>query len=205
MDGNTSPDAKRARTSAGGGKNTPRESSDLSSPAALPDGGGHAASRSMTARSHGAAPEGELDPIFDDPVVGDEIEGLMGEPPSVSDDKELELVRQHAVEDPQSIRAYITKRARELAIEEGCPHSQPLVTWEDDQSSASTCGQYQANLIGNVNMQAGSNLRDTSLMPLLRGSRRKKKKKNTSRKKGRRKLPAQETPAVCRVRSSRMW
>ncbi|CAM9492661.1 unnamed protein product [Pylaiella littoralis] len=48
--------------------------------------------RSMTARPDGAAVEGEEDAIFDEPMVGEELEGLMGEPPSVSNESALALI-----------------------------------------------------------------------------------------------------------------
>lgn len=165
MEGGTSPDAKRARTSADGGqtnsKNTAAAAAALYPAAGCSSGGAAAAAAapgSMTARSRGAAPEGEPDPIFDDPVVGEEIEGLMGDPPSVSDDEELAAVRKHAIESPETVRAFIKERARSLAIGAGCPHSLPLVTWKDDPASAVTCGKHQAHLIGNVDLQVCTQL-----------------------------------------------
>ena len=112
MEASSSPDAKRARISRSVDPKDEGSNSNSGSPA-LADGEGAAAppaARSMTARSHGAAPEGEYDPLFDDPVVGEELEGLMGDPPSASQEEEVEKLREHTISDPGSVRDYIATR-----------------------------------------------------------------------------------------------
>ncbi|CAM9826201.1 unnamed protein product, partial [Pylaiella littoralis] len=81
----------------------------------------------MTARPDGAVVEGEEDAIFDEPMVGDELEGLMGEPPSVSNESALALIKEHATTHPETIRDFIANTAARLAIESGCVHEAPLV------------------------------------------------------------------------------
>lgn len=167
MEGTGSPDAKRARIDADLeiiGKETSTAGAAAGA-AAAEEREATPASRSMTARSRGAAAEGEYDPIFDDPVVGDEITALMGEPPSVSAEEEVEKLRLRAVKSPETLRAYIADRAKELAIAAGCPHQLPLVTYKEDPVAARTCGQHQASLLGNVDLQV-SNAAGTAVVCL---------------------------------------
>ncbi|CAN0185869.1 unnamed protein product [Pylaiella littoralis] len=82
----------------------------------------------MTALPDGAAVEGEEDAIFDEPTVGEELEGLMGEPPSVSNESALALIsKKHATTHPETIRDFIADTAARLAIESGCVDEAPLV------------------------------------------------------------------------------
>ncbi|CAN0376546.1 unnamed protein product [Pylaiella littoralis] len=84
--------------------------------------------RSMTARPHGAAAEGGEDAIFDEPMVGEELEGLMGEPPSVTNESALALIsKKHSTTHPETIRDFIVDTAARLAIESGCVDEAPLV------------------------------------------------------------------------------
>ncbi|CAM9175591.1 unnamed protein product [Ectocarpus sp. 12 AP-2014] len=147
MEASSSPDAKRARVSISGDTQREETSSGETGGAAAP------ASRSMTARCIGSAPEGEYDPLLDDPVVGEELEGLMGDPPSASQEPEVLKLLDAAMKDPESIRAYIATRAKELAMGKGCKHTAPLVTWREDSDAARTCGQHQASLLANLDMQ----------------------------------------------------
>ena len=95
---------------------------------------------SMTARSHGAAAEGEDDPLFDDPLQPTEIcPGLLrNDPPSTSSEDAARQVLEHARRDPETIRSFIREKAAELA-KGVCDHQQPLVTWQDDPATT-TCG-----------------------------------------------------------------
>lgn len=90
----------------------------------------------------------------DNPVLGEEIDGMMGDPPTVSEEEEvMKLLRDHAVSNPAAIRAYIVERAKELAIGASCRHTVTLATFREDSDAAQTCGQHQASILGRVNMQ----------------------------------------------------
>lgn len=115
----------------------------------IPDAVGAASSRSMTARPDGAAGEGEEDSLFDEPIEGEELEGFMGEPPEVA----LALIKEHAIYHPETIRGFVTDTLRRLAMESGCVHQAPLVTWKDDKTAAETCGNHQARLLGEFGLQ----------------------------------------------------
>ncbi|CAN0423604.1 unnamed protein product [Pylaiella littoralis] len=88
-------------------------SSSSSSPreSAIADSAVVAERRSMTARPDGAAVEGEEDAIFDEPMVGEELKGLMGETPSAGNES----------------AHFIADTAARLAIESGCVDEAPLV------------------------------------------------------------------------------
>lgn len=84
--------------------------------------------------------------------MDEELKTLLGEPPSISDVQVLQEVKQHAIADPASIRKFIERKARELAIAAGYNHVEPLVTWEDDPDAVETCGQFQAHVLSAVDM-----------------------------------------------------
>ncbi|CAN0455345.1 unnamed protein product [Pylaiella littoralis] len=107
----------------------------------------------MTARPDGAAVEGKEDAIFDESAVGEELESLMGEPPSVSNECALALIKKHATTHPETIRDFIAETAARLAIESGCVHEAPLVRWKDNSALAETCGQHQSRLLGQVDQR----------------------------------------------------
>lgn len=170
MDGCTSPERKRARKFAHGDEDGEKEESHTAPqqqqqevgtglgcaqniPAGLAEG---APSRSMTGRPEGTPGREEEDSLFDDPVeeVGEELPRLLGVPPSMSNEAALSCVKEHAIQHPRSIRAYIRDKAVELAIASGCCHEEPLVTWKDDKEAAETCGRHQARVLSQVDMQA---------------------------------------------------
>ena len=70
--------------------------------------------RSMTARSRGAADEGEDDPLFDAPLSPGEVcPGLLRTaPPSVSEEAAARAVLDHAKHHPGSIRSWAGGRRR---------------------------------------------------------------------------------------------
>lgn len=113
----------------------------------------------MTARPSGAAEEGAEDTLFDDPeeLVGEVLPGLVRrDPPTTSSYAVVALVRQHAIDEPHTIRAFIAETAARLAEESGCQHQEPLVTWREDPEGARTCGQFQAQVVGRVDLQAST-------------------------------------------------
>lgn len=85
-------------------------------------------------------------------LMDEELKPLLGEPPSISAVPVLEEVKQHAIADPASIRQFIERKAKELAIAAGCSHVEPLVMWKDDPHAAETCGQFQAHVLSAVDM-----------------------------------------------------
>lgn len=110
---------------------------------------------SMTAPSHGAAAEGEDDPLFDAPLSPGEVcPGLLRkDPPSVSEESAARAVHDHAVNHPETIRSFIRSKAEELATAV-CEHELPLVTWPEDPATT-TCGRYQSAVLAAVSLEVG--------------------------------------------------
>lgn len=108
---------------------------------------------SMTAPSHGAAVEGEDDPLFDAPLSPEEVcPGLLRlAPPSISDDCIASAVRDHAIQHPKTIRSFIRGKAEELA-KSACEHELPLVTWQEDPNTT-TCGLHQGGVLSAVSLK----------------------------------------------------